>query len=158
MANEKKADKGSEQQFAIQRVFVKDLSFESPESPMIFTQDWKPEMGLDINTASNKVVDDNYEVILTLTVSVKSGGKTAFIVEVKQAGIFTVVGFAEEDLKHTLGSFCPSILYPYAREVVTSAVMRGGFPQLVLAPVNFEALYQQHKDQGTGGEEQKETA
>lgn len=158
MAEDKKKAKGKDQQFAIQRVYVKDLSFESPESPMIFTQDWKPEMGLDINTASNSVVDDNFEVILTLTVTVKSGGKTAFIVEVKQAGIFTIVGFSDEDLKHTLGSFCPSILYPYAREVVTTAVMRGGFPQLVLAPVNFEALYQQHKNKDSGDGAQKETA
>ena len=138
----------NQQQFAIQRVYVKDLSFESPESPMIFTEDWKPEMNLDINTSSNLVVDDNYEVVLKLLVTVKSGDKTAFIGEVKQAGIFTIQGFSEQDLKHTLGSFCPSILYPYAREVVTSAVMKGGFPQLVLAPVNFEALYQQHQAEG----------
>lgn len=135
----------NEQQFAIQRIYVKDLSFESPESPMIFTQDWKPEMNLDINTASTHVGENNYEVILTLTVTVKSEKQTAFIAEVKHAGIFTIHGFTEDDLKHTLGSFCPSIIYPYAREVVTSAVTKGGFPQLVLAPVNFEALYQQHQ-------------
>lgn len=149
---EQKANE-NEQQFAIQRIYVKDLSFESPESPVIFTQDWKPEMNLDINTASSSVGDDNYEVILTLTVTVKTEKKTAFIAEVKHAGIFTIVGFSEEDLKHTLGSFCPSIIYPYAREVVTSTVTKGGFPQLVLAPVNFEALYQQHESgEGQGAQ------
>ncbi len=134
-----------EQQFAIQRIYVKDLSFESPGSPAIFHDaDWKPEMNLDINTQSSVISQDLHEVVLTLTVTVKSADKVAFIVEVKQAGLFTVINFAGEQLHHTLGSFCPNVLYPYAREVVSDTVNRGGFPQLILAPVNFEALYAQH--------------
>lgn len=136
----------SQQQFFIQRFYVKDLSFEAPNTPEAFTKEWKPELNLDINTQSFALQDDNHEVVLFLTVTVKNKGKLAFLVEVKQAGIFTIKGFNDEELKHTLGSFCPSTLYPYAREVVTDVVTRGGFPQLILAPVNFEALYQQHSN------------
>lgn len=143
----KEQENESKQQFAIQRVFVKDLSFEAPSAPAIFKKEWKPQLHLDLNTDSNNMEDNSYEVILTLTVTVKSDDESAFIVEVKQAGIFNIEGFPEEQLQHTLGSFCPSVLYPYAREVVTDVVTRGGFPQLVLAPVNFEALYAQHLEE-----------
>lgn len=144
---QKEQGKESKQQFAIQRVFVKDLSFEAPSTPAIFKKEWKPQLHLDLNTDSNAIEDSIYEVVLTLTVTVKSDDQSAFIVEVKQAGIFNIEGFPEEQLQHTLGSFCPSVLYPYAREVVTDVVTRGGFPQLVLAPVNFEALYAQHLEE-----------
>lgn len=143
------AAEGSEQ-FAIQRLYVKDLSLESPNSPQVFTSEWKPEVNLDINTASNELGEDTHEVVLTLTVTVKSGDTTAFLVEVKQGGIFTIKGFPADALEHTIGSFCPSVLYPYAREVVSDVVMRGGFPQLILAPVNFEALFAQHAAEGEG--------
>lgn len=154
MAEKKgKTKQTDEQQFAIQRIYVKDLSFESPISPNIFSSnEWKPEMNLDINTQSAVIEGDTHEVILTLTVTVKSEDKVAFIVEVKEAGLFTISHFEDEQLHHTLGSFCPSVLYPYAREVVSDIVNRGGFPQLILAPVNFEALYAQHlKQQADGG-------
>lgn len=144
----------AQQQFAIQRIYVKDASFEAPSTPGIFKEEWKPEMHLDIHTNSEKVQDDVHEVVLSLTVTVKNGEETAFIAEVKQAGIFTVNGFNEEQLHQTLGSFCPSVIYPYAREVVSDLVSRGGFPQLILAPVNFDALYAQHKEQ-QGDEGQK---
>ena len=138
-----------EQQFAIARLYVKDLSFEAPSVPQIFQEDWKPELHLDINTDSSKLDEKGiYEVVLSLTVTVKSDKKTAFLVEVKQAGIFTIIGFNEEQLGQTLGSFCPSVLYPYARQVITDTVSQGGFPQLVLAPVNFDALYAEHLAQG----------
>ncbi len=136
-----------EQQFAIQRLYVKDLSFEAPSVPQIFQQDWKPELHLDINTNSTTLEKGVYEVVLVLTVTVKSDAKTAFLVEVKQAGIFSIVGFTDEQLHQTLGSFCPSVLYPYARQVVTDVVAQGGFPQLILAPVNFDALYAEHQAQ-----------
>ncbi len=137
-------EQATEQQFAIQRIYIKDVSFESPAAPKVFqTAEWKPELHLDINTNSNKVDDDNHEVVLTLTVTVKSGDTAAFLVEIKQAGIFTLSNFDPQQLHHTLGSFCPSVLYPYAREAVGDMVSRGGFPQLILAPVNFEALYAQ---------------
>lgn len=136
-------------QFAIQRVYIKDMSLETPNSPQIFLDKWEPVLNMDLSTNANKLNDEGvYEVVLTVTVTVKLGeqkdAKVAFLVEVKQAGIFSLVGFDEEQIKPMLGSFCPNILYPYAREVVTDAVMRAGFPQLYLAPVNFDALYQQH--------------
>lgn len=134
-------------EFAIQRVYLKDLSFESPLSPQVFLQEWKPELHMDLHTKVNKLDEGNYEVVLTVSVNVSVGEKTAFVVEVQQGGIFAVKGFAEEELKPMLGSFCPNILYPYARQVVTNAVMEGGFPQLYLAPVNFDAMYHQHQQQ-----------
>lgn len=142
MAEEKKAN---EPQFMIQRVFLKDLSFEAPSAPKVFKEEWKPEMALDINIESQAIEDKVYEVVLGLNVTVKNAGEVAFIVELKQGGIFTVDGAPKEQLDHLLGSFCPSILFPYAREAVTDAVVKGSFPQLVLAPVNFDALYMQQQ-------------
>lgn len=133
-------------EFAIQRLYVKDLSLETPNSPQIFLEPWEPEMHMDLGTDASLTLDEGIrEVVLTVTVTVKIKSKVAFLVEVKQAGIFALKGFSEEQLHHMLGSFCPNILYPYAREVVSDAVMRAGFPQLYLAPVNFDALYEQHK-------------
>jgi len=144
MAEEKKENAP---EFMIQRLFVKDLSLESPNSPHIFLDEWAPELNLDLHTKANSLGDDAHEVILTVTVSVKIKDKTAFLIEVKQAGIFTIKHFPEEQLHPMLGSFCPNILYPYAREAVTDAVIRAGFPQLYLMPVNFDALYEQQKQQ-----------
>jgi preprotein translocase subunit SecB len=137
----------SEQQFIVQRVYVKDISFEAPAAPKIFQTEWQPQMTLDLNTTSTVLDQHIHEVVLTVTVTVKNKEETAFIAEVKHAGIFTIQGFTAEQEHHFLGSFCPSILYPYAREVVTDLVSRGSFPQLILAPVNFDALYAQHLQQ-----------
>ena len=133
--------------FNIQRIYVKDLSFETPNSPAIFKTEWKPDVNVDLNTKTDKVEDDIFEVVLHLTVTVKLNDKTAFLVEAYQAGIFTVKGFPEDQHNHVLGSLCPGILYPYARETISDIVTRGGFPQLLLAPVNFDALYFQHLEQ-----------
>lgn len=132
-------------QLAIQRIYVKDLSFESPNAPKIFLDPWEPELNMDIATQSQGLDAQTFEVILTVTVTVKMKEKIAFLVEVKQAGIFTLVNFTEEQLKPMLGSYCPNILYPYAREQVSDAVMRAGFPQLYIMPVNFDALYEQQQ-------------
>ncbi|USQ14576.1 protein-export chaperone SecB [Legionella lytica] len=132
-----------ETQFMIQRVYVKDLSFETPNTPAVFQQQWEPELTLDINTTSNQLEAGVFEVVLTVTATVNNQKEVAFLVEVKQAGIFTIQGAPTEQLDHLLNSFCPSILFPYAREAITSQVIRGSFPQLVLAPINFDALYMQ---------------
>src|SRR3990167_247491 len=132
-------------EFGIQRIYVKGLSFEAPNTPAIFLENWEPEMTLDLGTKTESLGDNVHKVLLTVTVTVKVRDKTAFLVEVQQAGIFMLKGFPEEQLQPMLGSFCPNILYPYAREVVTDAVVRGGFPQLYLTPVNFDALYEQHR-------------
>lgn len=133
----------SETQFMIQRVYVKDLSFETPNTPAVFQQKWEPELNLEINTVHTKLEETVFEVVLTVTATVSNEKTTAFLVEVKQAGIFTIQGAPTNQLDHLLNSFCPSILFPYAREAITSQVIRGSFPQLVLAPINFDALYMQ---------------
>ena len=133
-----------QQQFAMQRIYTKDLSFESPATPDIFRKQWQPAVNVDLNTKSNKVDDGgNYEVILTVTITAKMDDETAFLVEVQQAGIFLIAGFEGENLRRLLGTAAPNILFPYARENIDSLCVKGGFPALMLAPVNFEALYQQ---------------
>ncbi|WP_423062953.1 protein-export chaperone SecB [Candidiatus Paracoxiella cheracis] len=148
---------GSEPEFGIQRIYIKDLSFEAPNSPQVFLEDWQPELNMDLGTKTDALGDDNHEVVLTVTVTVKMKEKTIFLVEIKQAGIFTIKNFPEDQLRPMLGSFCPNILYPYAREAVTDAVVRGGFPQLYLTPVNFDALYQQHEQSQQGGSDEEGT-
>lgn len=138
---------GSEAQFMVQRIYIKNLSFETTNTPAIFQQKWEPELSLDLNTQNTKLDDGVYEVALTVTATVKNQGATAFLVEVQQGGIFTIQGPEPEQLDHLLGSFCPSILFPYAREAITSEVIRGSFPQLVLAPINFDALYMQQQEE-----------
>lgn len=133
--------------FMIQRVYIKDFSFEAPNTPNIFQQQWEPDLSLDINTQHATLEKNVYEVILTLTATVKNKNTVAFLVEVKQAGIFTIQGANKEQLDHLLNSFCPNILFPYAREAITSQVVRGSFPQLVLAPINFDALYMQQLEE-----------
>lgn len=134
-------------QLAIQRVYTKDVSFETPNSPAIFQLDWKPEVKLDIDTKSAKLADDTYEVVLALTVTVTVEDKTAFLAEVQQAGIFTIGNLPEAQLAHAIGAFCPTTLFPYARETVANLVNRGSFPQLNLAPVNFEGLFASYVQQ-----------
>jgi len=129
--------------FGIQKIYVKDMSFETPNSPSIFTMDWKPEINLELNTQSSKIAEGVHEVVLSLTVTAKLGENTAYLAEVQQAGIFAMQGFPEAELAPMIGAFCPGTLYPYARETVSDLVARGGFPQLVLAPINFDALFAQ---------------
>lgn len=136
-------------QFVIQRVYVKDTSFEAPSTPAIFQKEWQPELSLELNFEHKLLEPSIYEVILTVTATVKNAGEFAFLAEVKQAGIFTIHGIVNEQLNHILGSFCPSILFPYAREVITSQVIHGSFPQLVISPVNFDALYMQKMQEQT---------
>jgi len=136
-----------QRQFQIQRIYLKDVSFESPNAPAVFTGEWKPQHELNVNTKIEKVNDEIYEVILSVTVTTKTGEQTAFIVEVQQAGLVGVKGFPEAELGPLLGAYCPNLLFPYAREVVSDLVTKGSFPQLVLQPVNFDALFAQHQQQ-----------
>jgi preprotein translocase subunit SecB len=137
-------------QFEIQRIFTKNISFEAPNTPHTFVEEWKPEVNLNLETKSNRIKDNAHEVVLSITATVSTGDKTAFLIEVHQAGVFVIDGFPSDQLHQMLGSFCPNILFPYAREVVSDMVVRGGFPQLILAPVNFDALYAQHLEQDGG--------
>ncbi len=135
------------QQFQIQKIYIKDLSFESPNAPGMFTDSFQPNVDFEMNTEGNSLGDDLYDVTLTITVTAKHNDNTAFLVEIKQSGVFSISGFDQDQLGHMLGSYCPNILFPYAREAVSDLVTRGGFPPLLLAPVNFDALYAQHLQQ-----------
>ena len=136
------------QQFAIQKIYLKDVSFESPNSPQAFTEgEWQPKINVQINSSNRVIAQDTYEVVLDITVTADQNEKTAFLVEVKQAGIFTISGFPEENLGGMVGAFCPESLFPYARESVSELISKGGFPPLYLAPVNFNALYTQQLQQ-----------
>lgn len=128
---------------AIQKVYVKDLSFEAPHAPLIFTEPWKPAVDIQVGNEASVVQADVHEVVLTVTVTVKFEDKVAYLVEVQQAGIFNISGFPQEYLNAVLATVCPNILFPFAREAISDAVTRGGFPQMLLAPVNFEHLYAQ---------------
>ena len=124
-----------QQQFAMQRIYSKDLSFESPATPGVFKKQWQPKVNVDLNTKSDKVDEQgNYEVVLTITLTAKVEQDTAFLVEVQQAGIFFISGFEAEDLRRILGTTAPNILFPYARETIDSVCVRGGFPPVMLAP------------------------
>jgi preprotein translocase subunit SecB len=142
-------------EFAIRKIYVKDISFETPVSPGIFMVEWAPDADVNLRTSAAQMEPGDFEVTLTITATVKVGEHTAFLAEVQQAGIFRIVGVTEEELKAVVGVYCPSILYPYAREVVSDLVVRGGFPPFLLSPVNFDALYeQQHAGEGAGASEE----
>lgn len=130
-------------EFLIQKIYTKDVSFEAPKTPTIFQNDWKPELNLNLQTKTKIIEENIHEVTLSITATVKSGENTAFVVEVHQAGIFSLKNFAKDQMGPVLGSVCPSIIFPYGREVISDLVVRGGFPQLCLAPINFDALYAQ---------------
>lgn len=137
-----------QQQFAIQKIYLKDVSFESPNAPEVFQDaEWKPEINVQLNTEGKTIVEGVHEVTLTVTVTAKKADKTAFLVEVKQSGVFQLTGFEQEQLGGMLGAYCPEVLFPFAREAIADLVAKGGFPQLLLSPVNFNALYMQHQEQ-----------
>ena len=141
------ADEQNLPQLALERIYVKDMSLEVPGAD-VFTREWQPELDINLSSAAEKLDDDHYQVILTVNVTANNGGETAFIAEVHQAGIFMLQNIPEEQLGAILGAYCPNVLFPYAREVVSDIVTRGSFPQLLLAPVNFDQAYQQALEQG----------
>lgn len=131
--------------YNLQRLYLKDVSFESPNSPEVFLKDWKPNVELNMTTSNRKIDEDDalYEVILSLSIQAKHEDKTAFLIELHQAGIFQAKGFEGEELNVILSVHCPQNLYPFAREAVASLAMKGGFPQILLHPINFEGIYRQ---------------
>jgi preprotein translocase subunit SecB len=135
-------------QFALQKIYVKDLSFETPNSPQVFLDNWEPDINLQLGNKAAALNEETHEVVLELTVTAKLKDKVAFLVEVQMAGIFNIAGYDQDQLAAVTGSACPQILFPYARELVSDLVTRGGFPQLLLSPINFEVLYRQHLEQG----------
>lgn len=141
------ASNSEEKQFSIQKIYTKDLSFETPNTPAVFTAKWEPTVDFNLSTNVTTLEQNMFEVTLKVTITVKCGEMTAYLVEVNQAGIFALGGFNDQEMGPMMGSFCPNILFPYAREAISDLVTRGGFPQLLLAPVNFDALYAQHVQQ-----------
>ncbi len=134
--------------FSIQKIYIKDVSFESPDSPTAFTyKQWDPKIELSLNNGNQQIDSDTFEVVLRLTATVSQQDKATFLVEIQQAGLFKISGFSEQEHQYLIGSQCMSILFPYAREQVSELSVRGGFPSLLLSPVNFDALYQQHLQQ-----------
>ncbi len=144
-----------QQVFQNQRVYLKDLSYEAPMGAEAFRREWKPQVNQELNTKTNKVADDVYEVVLGITVTVKLEDQVAFLVEVQQAGLFTIKGLENQQLAHVMNTLCPQILFPYAREAIDNAVVKGSFPALMLPPVNFDALFAQAVAQAKSKAEQE---
>lgn len=137
----------NEPRFGVQRLYVKDASFEAPDTPECFRRQYSPNVNFNINTKSRRIDGDMFEVVLRLTADVKQDDKTVFLAEVQQAGIFEIGGMDGERLEQVLTITCPTILFPYGREAIDALVIKGSFPALMLAPINFEALYVQAKQQ-----------
>lgn len=137
------AGQQEKKQLLLQRIYLKDASLEAPEPPDAFAGQWRPEIKVDLDTQVSQAAEDRYQVVLRVTVTAKVEQRTAFLVEVDQAGTFVVRGLSEQELGPVLGSYCPNTLFPFAREAVADLVARAGFPQLLLSPVNFDALYVQ---------------
>ena len=136
-------------QLVLQAVYLKDCSFEAPQGPRS-SGEWNPQIGLDLNTTVNPVEGDLREVVLTVTVSAKQADRTAFLVEVKQAGAFLMQNLSPEEFRRAAGVICPGVLFPYVRSIVSSLVSQGVFPQLLLPPVNFEALFSANNEDTSG--------
>ena len=141
-------EQAPQKQLAVSKIYTKDSSFESPQSPAIFKKgDWNPQTNLNLRSGHSVLEDDAHEIVLTITVEAKEDDKTLFLVELQQAGIFEISGYEGEELAAVVGSFCPNILFPYARETIASMIQKGGFPEFILQPINFDALYLQAKQQ-----------
>lgn len=141
--NDPTAGTGSGPQLVLQKIYVKDLSFESPRAPEVFTANISPQTQLNLRYSNRDLGQDNIEVTLTVTVEAKHEDSTLFLVELSQSGVFLVRGYDADQKATIVGSFCPNTLYPFAREAIAELVQRGGFPQLLLQPINFDALYAQ---------------
>ena len=153
------ADAAAGPAFTIEKIYVKDVSFESPNAPAVFNDANQPELQLNLNQKVQRLNDNAFEVVLAVTLTCTAGGKTAYVAEVQQAGVFGLVGLEPQAIDVLLGTQCPNILFPYARECITSLVSRGTFPQLNLAPVNFDALFMNYLQQQAGeGAEQHQDA
>ena len=141
-------EQATDRHLAISKIYIKDFSFESPQAPQVFkSSEWKPQTNLNLRSAHNTVEGDHHEVVLTITIEAKEEDKTLFLIELQQAGLFEIAGYEGEEMQAIVGSFCPNILFPYARESVASMIQKGGFPEFVLQPINFDALYMQSKQQ-----------
>ena len=146
MAEEKPAE--NEKRISVAKIYIKDFSFESPMTPGVFKADkWAPQTNLNLRSGHTEIDTGVHEVVLTITVDAKEDDKTVFLVELQQAGLFELTGYEDSERSAITGSYCPSILFPYAREAIASIIQKGGFPEFVLQPINFDALYMQSQKQ-----------
>ena len=144
-------EQATDKHLAISKIYIKDFSFESPQAPQVFKSgEWKPQTNLNLRSGHTHVEDDIHEVVLTITVEAKDEDQTLFLVELHQAGLFELAGYDGEELAAIVGTFCPNLLFPYAREAIAATIQKGGFPEFVLQPINFDALYMQSKQQAAG--------
>ena len=144
MAEQEKQETGKH--MSVVKIYVKDFSFESPQAPAIFNQtEWGPKTSLNLRSSHTPIDDRMHEVVLTITIEArdKEETRTLFLVELHQAGLFEIAGYAQEEMAAVIGSFCPNLLFPYAREAIASVIQKGGFPEFILQPINFDALYLQ---------------
>ena len=144
--------------FALQNVYITDLSFEAPKGPSILSPDWKPQVKLEFNSKNRAITNDTFEVQMNITITVTQDDNTAFLIEVEQGGLFLIRGLDQEQLRRALGAYAPEVLFPYVRETIDNVVLKGGFPPLRLAPMNFEALYQQALEQHAAQQAEQSSA
>lgn len=137
----------AEKQIIIQKLYLKDASFEAPNTPGIYGREWQPKIELNIQTKNNVVGEDLHDVVLTVTANAKVGDDVAFLIEIQQAGVFLIKGFTADETRQIIGAYCPNLLFPFAREAATDFVTKGGFPGLLLQPINFDALYMKQMEQ-----------
>jgi preprotein translocase subunit SecB len=150
MAEEDKATQKTDKpkrMIKAQKIYLKDVSFETPNSPQIFGLDWKPDLVIDFSSSNQPVGEDLYEIVLTLTATAKVEDKTAYLAEIHQAGIFLLKGLDQEELLRNMNVSCMRLIYPFACAAVSDLVSKGGFPQLVLSPISFESIYRQRLQQ-----------
>ena len=141
------ANDSSTQELALQNIYVKDASFEAPTGPNIQVAEWNPQFNLNMNTSGSMIGTNLHEVVLTITLEAKVAEKVAYLVEVKQGGLFMIRGYSDDESRRIVGAFCPGVLFPYARQAVSDLILRGGFPPFLLPPVNFDGLFQQSLEQ-----------
>ena len=141
-------------QLSLQKVYIKDASFEVPGAPQIFQEQGQPQVQLNLSQQVGALAENIYEVVLTVTVTCKLAEKTAYLAEVQQAGVFGMQGFDAQNRDTVLATYCPNVLFPYARQVVSDLIQNGGFPPFLLQPINFEALYAEQMRRRAEGEQQ----
>ena len=142
------SDQADKKRFNILKIYLKDASFESPAAPASFgIKQWDPKIDLNMTNSHSQIGDDRFEAVLRITVTANQDDQTAFLIEIQQAGLFEISGFSEDEHNYLLGSQCMNVLFPYVREQISDIAVRGGFPPLLLSPVNFDTLYQRHLQQ-----------
>ena len=156
ITNDQANGQGNQPQLVMQKIYVKDVSFEAPNAPQIFQEideNSQPQVQLNLGQKATDLGNDLYEVVLSLTLTCTVGQRTAYLAEVEQAGVFGIAGFNEADRLGIIGSYCPNLLFPYARQVISSMVLEGGFPPFLLQPINFDALFAEQQRRGRGGDQ-----